>query len=226
MTHYTKLDLQTAEMDEALAKAPIYAKTAVVRAWQVDSCSMKEFTKRSGADQYDIFLDEEDGAFKLRTFVMEGEGSDRRRVEECVKEVKEGDWIVTNPAQQEGDYPNRYVVDDATFQKRYELKAHSWITVDGDQFRAKGMARIIPNPTGNPIEIEAPWGGVQTGGADCYVCATYDRECPDEVSTNRYILSANDFANYSLAEEVLGPDWDHQSEEPSDAEFWAYAQDR
>ena len=105
----------------------------------------------------------------------------------------ENDVIVTNPGGEE------YIISAEKAAGRYEPT-----DVEG-VFRAKGMARIVQNNTGSPVTIMAPWGEPQNGGPDCYFATVYDPENPDEVSSDRYIIGADEYAEtYGPADEVLG----------------------
>lgn len=116
---------------------------------------------------------------------------------ENTRPVVAGEWLATNPTQQEGDRANNYAIPDKTFRKRYEA------TDTPGVYRGKGKARIIKSPTGRPVVIEAPWGGEQNGDENCYFCAVCEDETEAGISSdNRYILSENDFAAYGLASEV------------------------
>ena len=66
------------------------------------------------------------------------------------------------------------------------------------------MARIIKNDVGTPVEIDAPWGGTQEGTSECYFAVTYDPNKPNEISSDRYLLSQNDRATYGTLTEVFG----------------------
>ena len=155
----------------------------------------------------DIRFDDEKGQYVIDTYVMreipvEGKGCIRSAELEDTRPVEVGEWIATNPKVWESDCDNNYVIPDATFHKRYEP------TDEPGVYRAKGMARIIQNDTGDAVEIEAPWGGPQNGDAKCYFCAPYSKDNPDDLAEgDRYILSENDFAAYGLADEVLGKGW-------------------
>lgn len=188
------VDLQTQEYTDKFAQAEVYAKKTKVNAVEITAEGLA-----SGAyDGYDVHLDD-NGDYVLDTYVMkQNDDGTRERVYETTKKVVPGQWILTNPSQVEGDYPNNYAVDGDKFQKRYEPTNQDGV------YRAKGMARIIRNDVGAPVEITAPWGDSQEGDANCYFAVTYNPDDPDEISGDRYILSENDFATYGLASEVLG----------------------
>lgn len=189
------VDLNTAEYTDKFAAAEIFAKKAKVSAVEVTAEGL-------AGDQYgpDVRLDD-DGNYVLDTYVMkQAEDGSREKVYETTKQLQPGQWILTNPAQVAGDYPNSYAVDGDKFAKRYEPTNQPGV------YRASGMARIIKNDTGVPVEITAPWGDKQEGDADCYFAVTYNPDQPDEISGDRYVLSENDFATYGLASEVLADD--------------------
>lgn len=198
-----KINLNTEEYTNQFVAAAIYAKKGVIKAVQITEDGLK-------AGEYvdkDIRFDNEKGQYVIDTYVMrenfvEGTFCTRSAELEDTRPVEVGEWIATNPKAWETDHDNNYVIPDATFHKRYEP------TDEPGVYRAKGMARIIQNDTGEDVEIEAPWGGPQNGDAKCYFCAPYYKEDPDNLADgDRYILSENDFAAYGLADEVLGENW-------------------
>ena len=198
-----KINLNTEEYTNQFAAAAIYAKKGVIKAVQITEDGLK-------AGEYadkDIRFDDENGQYVIDTYVMreipvEGKGCVRSAVLEDTRPVEVGEWIATNPKAWESDRDNNYVIPDATFHKRYEP------TDELGVYRAKGMARIIQNDTGDTVEIEAPWGGPQNGDAKCCFCAPYNKDDPEDLAEgDRYILSENDFAAYGLADEVLGENW-------------------
>jgi hypothetical protein len=112
--------------------------------------------------------------------------------EETVNTAEKGDIIVTNPSGE------KYVLKPDNFAKRYETTDQEGV------FRAKGMARAIPNPEGTDIEITAPWGEPQYGGPDSMVATVYDPEQPDVIGADRYLIGGEEFKQtYAPAEEVL-----------------------
>ncbi|MBR3236347.1 hypothetical protein IKF92_01540 [Candidatus Saccharibacteria bacterium] len=199
-----KINLNTGEYNDKFAMADIYAKKGIIKAIQITEDGLK-------AGEYadkDIRFDNEKAQYVIDTYVMrevsaEGEGGFIRKAElEDTRPVEVGEWIATNPKAYDTDRDNNYAIPDATFQKRYELTDKPGV------YRAKGMARIIQNDTGDAVEIEAPWGGTQNGDEKCYFCAPYNKDDPDDLAVgDRYILSENDFVAYGLASEVLGEEW-------------------
>lgn len=190
------VDLQSPEYTAKFANAEIYAKKGKVNAVEVTA----EGLANGQYESLDVRQDE-NGGYVIDTYVMQ-ENADgvRERVYETTKSLQPGQWILTNPAQVEGDYPNNYAVDGDKFAKRYEPTKQPGV------YRARGMARIIRNETGTPVEVTPSWGGTQEGDVNCYFVSTYDPDNPDEISTDRYLLDENDFATYGLASEVLAED--------------------
>lgn len=190
-----KLNLNSPEYNRKFSTAKIYIKAAVVSAVQITAAGLE-----SGAYQdKDVRFDEATQAYVIDTYVMTEESNPNctgcvRGVRlEDTRPVQVGEWIVTNPKSWDTDRDNNYAMPDATFRKRYEP------TETAGKYRARGMARIIENDTGDEVEIDAPWGGTQSGDAGCYFCAPYDKENPDDLAQGqRYILSANDFSTYEL----------------------------
>ncbi len=190
-TKEIEVDLKTPEYDTLFQNAEFYIKKKVVEAVQITEAGLEAGDYKD----LDVEYDEQTDQYIITTWVMRGEGEERKAEVEDKRRVVPGEWIVTNPKQQEGDRANNYPVPDETFKKRYEA------TDEAGKFRAKGKARIIKNPTGKKVVIEAPWGGPQTGDEECYFCAACDDETLETISPdNRYILSANDFATYEPVE--------------------------
>lgn len=199
-----KINLNTEEYNEKFAAADIYAKKGFIRAVRItaEGLASDAYTKK------DVRFDWATKTYVIDTYVMRlipvrgTNGSVRKPWLEDTRPVKVGEWIATNPKVKRSDRDNNYVIPDDAFNKRYEPTDVPGV------YRAKGMARIIRNDTGDAVEIEAPWGGPQNGDAKCYFCAPYDMDNPDDLAEGqRYILSENDFAAYGLADEVLGDGW-------------------
>lgn len=184
------VDLNAEAYSQLFAEAPIYKKKAKIEAVQITAEGLE-----SGeyADK-DIRFDGE--KYVIDTYVMREKDGQRVAELEDTRPVAVGEWIATNPSQQEGDRTNNYAIPDETFRKRYQE------TDEPGVYRAAGMARIIKNATGKAVEIEAPWGGEQYGDEECYFCAPYDPNNPEDLAEGgRYILSENDFATYELDEQ-------------------------
>ncbi len=198
-----KINLKSGRYTELFAAAEIYAKKGVINAVQIT----EEGLKSGLYSDKDVHCDGD--GYVIDTYVMreipraDGQpGCIREAALEDTRPVAVGEWIATNPKSWESDRDNNYAIPDEMFRKRYEATSKTGV------FRAKGMARIIRNDTGEAVEIDAPWGGLQNGDANCYFCAPYDRSNPTDLADNdRYILSENDFAAYGLASEVLGEEW-------------------
>lgn len=93
---------------------------------------------------------------------------------ETSRVLKGGEIIVRNPTGEE------YAMDREKFMARYENTDGEW--------RAKGKAQAMKNPTGSPIVIMAPWGEEQRGDENCYIAMN-----PDSPS-DRYIIGGKEFA--------------------------------
>jgi hypothetical protein len=106
-------------------------------------------------------------------------------VEEGRKTAEQGDYVVT------GANGADFILSAEKFNKLYEQ------TDEEGRYRAKGMARIIDNPTGEKIGIMAPWGEMQYGSVDAKIAVQYDPNNPDVVGTDRYILDSNEFVVYA-----------------------------
>lgn len=183
-----ELNLDSAEWDDDFAQAETFVKKGRVTAVRLTEEGLKsgEYADR------DIRWDEEKKSYVVDTWVMQEkampDGSKQRvAVIEDTHTVSAGDWVLTNPVQQEGDHLNNYPQDNETFTKSYEPDERS------DQsgvYRAKGTAKIFRNPTSKPVFIHK-WGTIQEGDAHCYFCERHT-----DGKTSRYLLSENDFAAY------------------------------
>jgi hypothetical protein len=188
----SQVDLKTPEYDNKFKNAEYYIKKAKIKAEQI---TQEGLESGAYADR-DIRYDEEQGGYVIDTYVMRERTNEDGTVErfaalEDTRPVVPGEWLATNPTQQEGDRANNYAIPDETFKKRYEATDEEGI------YRAKGKARIIKNDTGHAVSIDAPWGGAQEGDKNCYFCAVCEDGTEASISqTNRYILSENDFATY------------------------------
>lgn len=188
---------------DQLAQSPVYIKVATVHAVRVDATQLN-----AGAyAAYGVHPDGQ-GGFVIDTYVMT-EDADGRRIPKRKGDsqpIHPGDWIVTNPPKQPGDYPNHYGKTDQSFRDRYEQTERS---AQMGIYRARGLIRCIQNPTDTDIRISAYWGDYQDGDTDCFICAPVDRQNLDDLGVGkRYLLSRNDFeTTYQPVEEILGPDW-------------------
>jgi hypothetical protein len=82
---------------------------------------------------------------------------------ETTNRAQPGDFIVTGPAGE------RYVVERETFLARYAPKPGTSMT-----YIALGFVVAVPNPYSRPIAINASWGEVQYGAADCMIADIFD----------------------------------------------------
>lgn len=194
-----KVNLNSEHYTDLFRAAGIYAKSATVEAIQVDAEKLQsgEYAKK------DVWFDEVTGQYKIDTYVTEVKNGVFDVRLETTNDINPGDWILTNPKSWANERDNNYAVSNEKFQSRYEPTDKPGI------YRAKGITRIIKNDTAGDVEIDAPWGGIQTGDAECYFCVPYERDNPDAIPENdRYILSANDFQKtYAPVADVLGEDW-------------------
>lgn len=71
-------------------------------------------------------------------------------------------------------------------------------------YRAKGLSRIIPNPTGRDFTVVTHWG-LQEGKADYLLAAVYDPANPDVISDDRYAIGREVYeTSFAPAEQVYG----------------------
>jgi hypothetical protein len=137
------------------------------------------------------------GGETIKTVLADG-------TEETTNTAESDDVIVTNPTGEQ------YILKPDRFNSRYEA------TEDEGVFNAKGKARVVPNPTGEPIKIIAPWGEEQFGGPDALIATVYDPDKPDEVGSDRYIIGRDEFnATYvpDTYEDNEGKAWDMAHDE-------------
>ncbi len=113
------------------------------------------------------------GGERIETVLADG-------TSETVNTCNEGDFIVTNPGGEQ------YVLASENFAKRYE-------PMEDGNYRAKGICRAFPNPTGGEVSVTAPWGEEQYGGPDAMFAVAVDPSDPSEVGNDRYIIGADEF---------------------------------
>ncbi len=108
---------------------------------------------------------------------------------ETSHKVLPGDAIITNP---DGE---QYVVSKTQLEADYK-------PVEGKQniYKSKGVIHALPNPTGNPVSIDASWGKKEFGGADCIFAVAIDESNPleiegKEIGKSRYLIGRKEFEN-------------------------------
>jgi len=112
---------------------------------------------------------------------------------ETTNTAGDNDVVITNPGGEQ------YIIDADKAAARYEATDTEGV------YRAKGMARVVQNPTGAPVEIMAPWGEKQFGNPDCYFATVFDPDNPDEIGSDRYIIGSDELSGtYGTLEEVYG----------------------
>lgn len=116
-------------------------------------------------------------AQEIKTIITEEDGTGRV---ETVNTANPGDAIVT------GKKGERYVVGAEDFGKLYEpLADEDGVTSDG-RYLPRNVVKCMENPTGQEIIIDAPWGGEQTGGADCMIVES-------QINGDRYLIERSAF---------------------------------
>lgn len=114
---------------------------------------------------------------EIKTIITEEDGTERV---ETVNTANPGDAIVT------GKKGERYVVSAEDFGKLYEpLADEDGVTSDG-RYLPRNVVKCMENPTGQEIIIDAPWGGEQTGGADCMIVES-------QINGDRYLIEIGAF---------------------------------
>lgn len=109
-----------------------------------------------------------------------------------------GHWVVENPGGEQ------YAVEPEELEARYDP------TTEPGVLQAKGRIRVIENPTGSPVWINAPWGEPQYGAADCLFACTVRADGSLDLA-KPYIIGRAELAQ-TYAEEPeplqLSPDLD------------------
>lgn len=100
---------------------------------------------------------------------------------ETVNTAEENQVVIINPGGEQ------YIIDGEKFMQRYES------TEETNVFKAKGAVRAFRNQTGRPIQIMAPWEQPQLGDEQCMLATPFNPEQPDEISSDRYIIGAEEF---------------------------------
>ena len=113
----------------------------------------------------------------IKTIITEEDGTERV---ETINTANPGDAIVT------GKKGERYVVSAEDFSKLYEpLTDENGVITDG-RYLPKNIGKCMKNPTGQEIIIDAPWGGEQTGRADCMIVES-------QINGDRYLIEIGAF---------------------------------
>ncbi len=125
---------------------------------------------------------------EIKTTITEEDGTERV---EAINTANPGDAIIT------GNKGERYVVSAEDFGKLYEpLTDENGVITDG-RYLPKNIVKCIKNPTGQEIIIDAPWGGKQTGGADCMIVES-------QINGDRYLIEIGAFeATYEKTAQPL-----------------------
>lgn len=114
---------------------------------------------------------------EIKTIITEEDGTERV---EAINTANPGDAIIT------GKKGERYVVGAEDFNKLYEpLTDENGVITDG-RYLPKNIVKCMENPTGQEIIIDAPWGGEQTGGADCMIVES-------QINGDRYLIERGAF---------------------------------
>lgn len=114
---------------------------------------------------------------EIKTIITEEDGTERV---ETINTANPGDAIIT------GKKGERYVVSAEDFGKLYEpLADEDGVTSDG-RYLPRNVVKCMENPTGQEIIIDAPWGGEQTGGADCMIVES-------QTNGDRYLIEIGAF---------------------------------
>ncbi|WP_156910502.1 hypothetical protein [Nocardia mangyaensis] len=111
---------------------------------------------------------------------------------ETTNRAREGQIIITNPGGEQYIYKAAepdIAAARAHFDQRHEA------TTEPGVYRPNGKIRAIPNDTGHPIEIMAPWGEPMNTGVDGKIAVPVDPQNPDEISMDRYLIGGQEFTD-------------------------------
>lgn len=115
-------------------------------------------------------------AQEVETVITEEAGTERV---ETVNTANPGDAIVT------GEKGERYVINAKDFHNLYEPLTEENGVAAG-KYLPKNVVKCMENPEGKEIVIDAPWGGQQTGGADCMIVES-------QINGDRYLVERGAF---------------------------------
>ena len=116
-------------------------------------------------------------AQEIKTIITE---EDRTERVEAINTANPGDAIIT------GKKGERYVVSAEDFGKLYEPLTDENGVINNGRYLPKNVVKCMKNPTGQEIIIDAPWGGEQTGRADCMIVES-------QVNGDRYLIERGAF---------------------------------
>lgn len=116
-------------------------------------------------------------AQEIKTIITE---EDRTERVEAINTANPGDAIIT------GKKGERYVVSAEDFGKLYEPLTDENGVINNGRYLPKNVVKCMKNPTGQEIIIDAPWGGEQTGGADCMIVES-------QINGDRYLIERGAF---------------------------------
>lgn len=111
---------------------------------------------------------------------------------ETTNRARAGQIIITNPGGEQYIY-RAAEPDIAVARADFERNYHP--TAEPDMYRSSGKVRAIPNDTGRPIEIMAPWGEPMYTGVDGKIAVPFDPKKPDEISMDRYLIGGKEFTD-------------------------------
>lgn len=114
---------------------------------------------------------------EIKTTITEEDGTERV---EAINTANPGDAIIT------GKKGERYVVGAEDFGKLYEPLTDENGVITNGRYLPKNVVKCMKNPTGQEIIIDAPWGGEQTGGADCMIVES-------QINGDRYLIEIGAF---------------------------------
>lgn len=87
---------------------------------------------------------------KIITILNDGE-------KETINIAKIGDWIVTNPSNEQ------YIINNKNYLEHYKETGEAGFYIENNYCKA------IKNPFNKPIKINAPWGFTQIGDEKCLI---------------------------------------------------------
>lgn len=111
---------------------------------------------------------------------------------ETTNRARAGQIIITNPGGEQYIY-RAAEPDIAVAQADFVRNYHP--TGDAGMYRSSGRIRAIPNDTGHPIEITAPWGEPMYTGVDGKIAVPFNPKKPGEISLDRYLIGGKEFTD-------------------------------
>ena len=159
------------------------------------------------AVRIDLFSLEITAAFEVATIFAKVERATARQAipGEVIESIQADGHKQTSRTAKEDEVVLTYESSGEQVIQPVDIFASRWEPSDEEGvFRAKGLSRIIPNPTDGDFITETDWG-VQENKADYLLACVYDPENPNAISDDRYAIAREVFEQtFAPAEQVYG----------------------